>query len=96
MTACPPPLVFTISTLFLASARTVTVARAAAAAARLLLVLAATAHGNAPTKDDGSDVEEGPRGRAVEADRWADAEAVAVEAAAAHRAIAGGVAGQER
>lgn len=90
MTACPPPLVFTISTLFLASARTVTVARAAAAAAaaRLLLVLAATAHGNAPTKDDGSDVEEGPRGRAVEADRRPDAEA--------HRAIAGGVAGQER
>ena len=93
MTACPPLLVLTITTLFfLASARTVT--PASRAAARRLL-LAATARGNAPTKD-GSDVEEGPRGRAVEADRRLDAKAVAVEAAAAHKAIAGGVAGEER
>ena len=97
MTACPPLLVLTITTLFfLASARTVTPARrAAAGAAARRLLLVATARGNAPTKD-GSDVEEGPRGRAVEADRRLDAKAVAVEAAAAHKAIAGGVAGEER
>jgi hypothetical protein len=70
-------------------------AAAGAGAARLLL-LAATARGNAPTKYR-SDVEaEGPRGRAVEAERRPDAIAVAVDAAAAHKAIAGGVAGEER
>lgn len=101
MTACPPLLVFTISTLcFLAaSARTLTPARAGAARR---LLLAATARGNAPTKDDdGSDVEaEAPRARAVEvAERRPDAKAVAVEVPAAHKAaIAGGlaVAGEER
>jgi len=73
----------TSTRFFPASARTETAARAAGAARRL----AATARGDAPGENNAR--EEGRRCRADEAERRPDASAVAVEAAAAAKAIGG-------